>query len=341
MMKVATQKKALPRVLQQPVVMLRAVDYLTQKLRQFIRVVIAIVFYYAGFYRIWRCWKFRDRTSVCVLGLHRILQAGTETASHPALIVNRETFEALLEFLRANFAPLTLEEFVSGNIPGSGKPPCLITFDDGWMDNYYVAWPLLRQRRLPAVIFVSTGYINSGKMFWVERYRAANSGDHRLDELVERYKRMPSAEREELLRTQVVADEEVPKADALLDWSHVREMAKDGIEFGSHTHTHPLLSYEQPAVIEEELRFPRELLNQQIGKEPRAFAYPNGDWNILIRDAVKAAGYSCAFSTEPCWYTKQMNKFSIPRILLHEGNVTGMTGKFSPAVLSLALAGWA
>ena len=72
----------------------------------------------------------------------------------------------------------------------------------------------------------------------------------------------------------------------------------------------------------------------------RAFAYPNGNWDPRVRQAVIAAGYECAFTVRPGWHRRDADPFTMDRILLHEGNVTGRDGSFSPAMFHLTLTGW-
>ena len=81
------------------------------------------------------------------------------------------------------------------------------------------------------------------------------------------------------------------------------------------------------------------MLEQKLGKRVRGFAYPNGTWDERVRKMVKEAGYECAFVTERGWHRRGTDRFAIPRIMLHEGMVTGPSGKFSPALLSLRLSG--
>jgi peptidoglycan/xylan/chitin deacetylase (PgdA/CDA1 family) len=308
-------------------------------LRRLLHHCIAIGFYYCGFYRLWLRWH-RSRGFVCVLGLHRVLESGVVTVSHPAILLQKNTFASLLQFLEKDFAFVRLLDWLDQTTALTARAECIVTFDDGWADNYLMAWPMLRERRIPATIFLSTDYIDTNKMFWVERFRASRSEDPEVDNLIESYKRMPAAERELALQGKLTQTSELPSTDAMLTWSQVREMCKDGIEFGSHTHTHPLLSHEDQTTAEQEIVIPRDVLREQAGIRVRTFAYPNGDWNHAVRSAVERNGYECAFTTRSRWYRRGEDRFAIPRILLHEGNVTGFTGKFSESVLSLTLAGW-
>ena len=117
-------------------------------------------------------------------------------------------------------------------------------------------------------------------------------------------------------------------------------MEREGIEIEAHSVTHPLLIYEDDSTVRRELQVGKEILEQKLGKKIRAFAYPNGTWDVRVRDMVQQAGYECAFVVQRGWHRQGDDPFTIRRILLHEGNVTGPDGRFSPSVLSLRLSGW-
>jgi peptidoglycan/xylan/chitin deacetylase (PgdA/CDA1 family) len=140
-----------------------------------------------------------------------------------------------------------------------------LTFDDGWQDNYSQAWPLLRARNIPAAIFLSTEYIATNKIFWVEQLRAARPQDPNLDGLMEFYKHMPASQRDRELKRLFTDSPLVPAQDAMLTWHSVGEMSRDGIEFGAHTHTHPLLTYEDSVTVQRELELPLALMQEQVG----------------------------------------------------------------------------
>jgi peptidoglycan/xylan/chitin deacetylase (PgdA/CDA1 family) len=129
-------------------------------------------------------------------------------------------------------------------------------------------------------------------------------------------------------------------ADQMMTWEQVVEMSRNGVEFGGHTMTHPLLVYETDEAVEREVRECKQTVEEKLGRKVRGFAYPNGDWNDRVRRKVADAGYACAFTTERGWHRPGQDRFTIRRLLVHEGNVTGFTGKFSPAVFNLTLTGW-
>lgn len=109
---------------------------------------------------LWILMRVRLRGRAVVLMYHRVLPEPlfSETFSHPGIIVTPDTFARHLEVLRRYFHPLTLEEFQECIELGHPFPrgACLITFDDGWIDNHEHALPLLRERGIPAVVFTAT-----------------------------------------------------------------------------------------------------------------------------------------------------------------------------------------
>jgi hypothetical protein len=140
-------------------------------LRYHIKLLLAASLYYSGFLHIILLWRGRQRG--VVLLYHRVLPDTEHTASFSseAIIVSPATFERHLRLLRRHFTIVGTEEFREWLLNGREypRPPCLITFDDGWKDNLTHAHPLLKSNNLPAVIFLPIDYIGTGKPFWQER----------------------------------------------------------------------------------------------------------------------------------------------------------------------------
>jgi peptidoglycan/xylan/chitin deacetylase (PgdA/CDA1 family) len=280
------------------------------------------------------------------------------------MVLREATFASMLEFLKREFHVVPLQVFLLGTAAdhGDSKPWCLVSFDDGWGDNHSTAYPWLKKHAIPATVFLTTGMLETQGVFWVEqfvrawrdpstrqqiqsRFLKARPGAEQaadLEEIVEACKRMPAAERRRFLDALPLWAEPQAApyaADQMLTWDQVKEMSSNGIDFGSHTVTHPLLTYENDVAVQHELTASKQALEERLGKEVQAFAYPNGDWNDRVRKMVKDAGYQVAFTTQRGWYLAGQDPYAIPRIMLHEGNVTGLNGRFSRAMLSLRLSG--
>jgi len=126
----------------------------------------------------------------------------------------------------------------------------------------------------------------------------------------------------------------------MMTWDHVKEMSQCGIEFGAHTVNHPLLAYESKEVVWRELSESKKAIEEITGRPADSFAYPNGDWNAEVRQCVVEAGFSSALTVKRGWHGWKDDRYSIRRVFLHDGNVTGLGGTFSPAVLEWTMNGW-
>ncbi len=296
---------------------------------------------------------------LCVLGLHRVLDRAERlmTASEPSIIIAAENFPLMLEYLSRRFQFVSLSDFLSGWMVDNRKPMCLLTFDDGWRDNYDHAYPVLKAMGIPALIFLTTGQLESQSPFWVERLRAAcadaeilqrarlmvrpdvalDARNVTVEDLTEYLKRLPAENRNRIMRSLLGDSGTTNACDTMLDWAQVREMAANGIEFGGHTDTHPLLTYEDDDTIGRELRICKQKIEGAIGRTVLAFAYPNGDCDARVREHVRRVGFACGFTTQRGWYAPEEDVYSIPRVLLHDSNLVGRSNEFSASALAFTL----
>lgn len=127
--------------------------------------LLADAYYYSGLAHI------RNRGRVAILTYHRVVSDDMVRAEHiqPGMYVRTESFEAHAAYLRERFVVLPLASLLElWRTDGldSDKRYCVITFDDGWHDNYRYAFPVLKKYGLPATIFLATDYIGTSRWFW-------------------------------------------------------------------------------------------------------------------------------------------------------------------------------
>ena len=336
------------------------------RLRHAAHYMVAAGLYYSGILAL-RYWLRRRVThcpEIAVLGLHRILtsqQAGI-TCSEPGMIVMLPTFRKLLRMLKQQFHVLSLANFERGEIPCDGKPSCLLTFDDAWLDTFENAYPAVRDAGLQAAVFVPTGLIGSESIFWVERLSNLwrNCGkDHEalrsalgqelertpvasLEESIAALKRVPAVRRESVVRAVIArfADGRQPGADdRFMSWEQLLAMSPV-IEAASHTVSHVLLDFEDETTASKELVDSQATLQEKTGAPVRALAYPSGSFDERVRGWAADAGYQWAFTVRAGTYRVGDDPLTVPRALLQEGNITSPWGSFSPAMFHFRLTGW-
>lgn len=309
-----------------------------------------------------------SQNSVTIIGYHRVV-ADIEKAEENSiygLVVSKETFREHCRILKENFDVISLEkaaEFLE-NGKFSYFPKAVITFDDGYLDNYEEAFPILREFDLPATIFLPTTMIGKNdalshdKAFWLakmafekninleqiflnagfskEKARRSASVSDAL-ELSDRIVYLSTDQRDTIISEleNVLEISEYPKEYRLLSWEQVREMERNGINFGNHTATHPVLPLEDEKTFVTEIFESKDILEKELGKSAVSFAYPNGKYNKEVREQIVKAGYKVAVTTE-----KRTNKFgedlfALGRTCLCEESTRGVGGKYSPQVARL------
>jgi peptidoglycan/xylan/chitin deacetylase (PgdA/CDA1 family) len=326
------------------------------KLIHLARTTIVTVLYHLGILSL--CVRMMFRRRAVVLMYHRVLtpEACASTWSHPRIIVTRATFDRHLELLGRLFKLVTLEEYirrVEANEPFD-RPSCLITFDDGWLDTYTEAWPLLRKHDAPAVVFLPSDYIGTGLVFWQERTASSLSAIRARAEadktFADRARRVlsphglaaaldvPASDARDaiadLVRThktgsrteidamaQAIADLAGPRSqddgiDRFMDWNHVAEMARDGIAFGGHGARHFLLTSLTGAEATEDVQECWRALSARLPADRLTFSYPNGNWNREVSDAVRQAGFRMAFATMRV--KESRDRFAVRRLNIYE-----------------------
>jgi peptidoglycan/xylan/chitin deacetylase (PgdA/CDA1 family) len=216
-----------------------------------------------------------------------------------------ETLGRQLDHLTRTMHPVSLDEVAEAAARRRELPPraVLITFDDGHRSLLKEGLPLLRERGLPAVAFVIAGLLGTDQPFWwteVEALleRGGRAGRHAGLEpaaLVARLKTVPDAERLEVIDgLRRTARQPAPRTGQLR-LHELPALERAGVAVENHSLTHPCLPNCRDGKVHAEVLEAHRRLRQALGREPRAFAYPNGDWDERAERALREAGYALGF----------------------------------------------
>jgi len=298
---------------------------------------------------------------------HRVLPDG-RSCYDSEMVTPVALFESFLNWAHGRFRVVHIGELIrcASEPTKDKKPLCAITFDDGWRDNYTHALPLLQEYETPATVFLAVGMIGSQRRLWQERLHSCLetlAGDSVQREWVESFNRefswYPplskndfhfSCLRQMLLnRSSQEAEafvsrlEKLSLADAndvprsFLNWEEVSAMRKGGVQFGSHTSNHTLLTRASPEVAWNEIANSRMELENHLREPVSGFAYPWGKAARHVTQFVRDAGYSYAVTTKAGLFSGGEESFLLPRIAI-SGNVIGdPSGAFSPALAEFSV----
>ncbi len=336
-----------------------------QKIKKIIKMTLSYVLYYSGITGIMRK---KTAAQPRVLAYHSI-----DNISFKSLEIEQEThnFREQMPYLKTHHRILSLSDFLKYRTNGGQYPDnsVLITFDDGYRDNYLNAFPVLIKYNIPAVVFLTTEPIETDNPLFFDalRFGLMNTSRLKLDlqdiclrkyfldkknkthiagiirEIMNFSKKMDYASKTRLIRT--IYDRldlewaEGKNKKIYLSWDEIREMSKSNIEFGSHTVTHPQLSALSFEECKEELIKSKQVIEDRINKPVRALAYPfggNKDFNEMVEKAAQEAGYECAFSL--CSNNYKKGSYTIGRKMVDSHMSSGFDGLFYKPLFSADMA---
>lgn len=292
------------------------------------------------------------RRSLTVLNYHRIDEPARPgfDSFKPNVSASASEFARQMEYVSKWFRVISLADLVAWLDGRQELPPyaALITFDDGYLDNYTTAFPILQKYGLPALIFLTTGHIGTDKPFYWDlaaycfchttdtqllfpdgnlvRFSTQEEREEACRHWVESLKVIPESEKQRWVdRLADALDVSIPAGhfqSLMMNWDQVREMHRSGIDFGAHTVDHPILtrvSFEEAC---QQIRASKSRVEEEIDTEVLGFAYPNGqvvDVDPRIEQAVADSGIRAAFTLLPgptSLTEVRQNQYAIRRIFI-------------------------
>lgn len=271
--------------------------------------------------------RFFQRKRLIIVMYHRF------TLENEPFKCNINTFEKHLKYFNKYYNIISFDSYIQSLCCKSPLPnnPLIITFDDGYYDNYTIAYPLLKKHSAAATIFISTNFVNYNEWLWSNKLEyilwnskkpefsfQLGSSDylfsvedfsswHKSQLTIFNYLRELGSQRDSFLAElgsflRVDVPDQTTEDFQSLDWSHVKEMQQNGITIGSHTCSHPILSSINSQDLHKEIDGSKNEIETITGKKIDYFCYPNGqskDYNDEVVKLVEQAGYLAAVTTIP------------------------------------------
>jgi len=263
-----------------------------------------------------------------IINYHRIGNAAETPYDSGVFSCTADQLESQIEYIKQHCRIATLDEAVgiANGRAALSEPAILITFDDGYIDNYQLAFPILRRYGVQGVFFLPTAFVGTGRLPWwdviayiVKRSRKTkihinypepmifDSDRDGMENCVMRisnlYKQPSMNDGERFLEAlESACDSSRPLGDTdrcFLSFDEAREMQQGGMTFGSHTHTHELLARMPAERQREEISISKEILQSELRTDIDTLAYPVGLPHTFSQDTIRAlreTGYQAAFS---------------------------------------------
>lgn len=265
----------------------------------------------------------------CVLTFHG-LRPGLRPAEvgDSSLHLPVSTFRAICADLAARSTVMSLRQMAAMCRAGEALPhdAVAITFDDGYASNHDLAFPILKEFGLPATVFLTTGFVDGEDMLWFQRVDRAfqDRSSMELEQALAHLKQLPDAQmREEVAALEARAGLTAPEPQDLpaimrpLTWKQARAMRDSGlIEFGGHTHTHPILARCTEEAQRRQITQCRDRIQEELGERPTLFAFPNGgaeDYTETTTHLLAEAGFDTACTMISGHLTAESHPLELPR----------------------------
>lgn len=231
---------------------------------------------------------FRDK--IAVILYHRIGLPAYENDNLPP-----EEFEKQMHYLSTQgYKTISPGQYLSFLNREIELPLCsiLITFDDGSKNIMNYALPIMGKYNFKAAIFLNTAYIGKALYHSREKRKFYQSLE---DALIDG-----------------CSKDGIWLFD-YLNWQNIKSLAEDGMSFGSHGHSHLVLTELSPGKLQEELDMPRSVMERETGLLLEYFSYPWGTFNHRVKRHTKASGYKLAFAVT---HSHREDLFSLKRLLI-------------------------
>lgn len=285
------------------------------------------------------------RTGLYCFNYHRIGDPEACAYDREVFSCTARHFEEHVTLLKDRFELVNLERlrFHLNRGTPPDRPLALITFDDGYIDNYLYAFPVLRKLKATAFFFLPTSFIGTDRIPWWDevawvlrrarrqRVRLSTFSEAlslapadvekticRVLRLVKKNRLIPFERQIEELRQACGNDTPCPQEALFLNWDQARAMHAAGMDIGSHTHSHCVLSLLSGPEQQKELEVSKDILDSQLRTTVTSVAYPEGNKWAYTDETFQVArrlGYEMGFNymgqTNPF---PPVNRFEIDRL---------------------------
>lgn len=330
-----------------------------ERARQAAKLTLATSLQYSGAMSLIRARRLQNRA--VILMYHRIIPESEARFDYAptGMVVTTPVFDMHMRHLARTHKTVTMPELVTLLDSGEAqdRPLAAVTFDDGWLDNYTNAFPLLQRHQVPATIFIASNFIDDKEYYWLERMKLVLAHAHRV--LVT--ESIPLGQRDALKKAlaalnvtdlagslhprlgmfltsqarnvqslgltdrcsylekieQIASLAALPDTRYFMNWNEIRTLRDEGITIGAHTTTHTELTSVDASHLQDEIGIGKARLEEELQQTVDHFAYPYGKHNKDIQAAIAANGFSSACTTVNGLVNRDTGRLLLNRVNMH------------------------
>jgi len=307
---------------------------------------------------------------VLILSYHRVVSDFSEEAKRSlhTLNIEQKTFRRHLEVLQESHDVVSLDDALSvlQGTRQAARDVAVVTFDDGYRDVYTHGFPVMRDLRIPGVVYVPSGFIGTDRRLGHDRLFAAlrrmtergiapmavgvgNPGERwlidafdgnarpqkALERLIARHPTPGLFRLADVLEDRLgLGTARSPECELPMSWEMLREMDAHGIITGAHSVEHTVLTHQRLDEARREIAQCKAAIEKGTRKPVRPFADCNGFFSAGVAEALKAEGFVSAVTTEDMPNAPGVDPFALKRKVLWEASSAGMLGFYSKPLIA-------
>jgi peptidoglycan/xylan/chitin deacetylase (PgdA/CDA1 family) len=340
-------------------------------IKYFMRMLFGGLFFYVGIFHIVRFFYNVCGKRITIVTYHRITDRRISEieASLPFLFTSQKVFEKQLKFIKRYYKVITLKELnqcVNNNRLAWNS--LIITFDDGYEDNFRNAYKTLSKMNLPATFFIAVDKIGNKMVnpYWWDRLYYYLKEIQKKDgeglneevntdfsDMIVKFKNNPSdlfarmnkeetGNIERLLdrieEKYQISNDKLVQENTMLNWEQISEMSQN-CDFGSHSCSHRNLLKLGDDQKYHEIVGSKVMIEKFMNKKIQVFSCPTGHMDEEIEKFLKKGGYEFALTTKP-GINRVNGRYHLKRINVWEGTSLSLNGKFAKGYFSFKMMGF-
>lgn len=312
-----------------------------RSIQKHIKLFMNIILFNSGYYDYIYSKRKNKGIDLVILTYHSIIK---DKVKHAGLEVSETNFVKQIEFLKNHFDIIDIDTGINLLNNNNYKNKLIITFDDGYRNNYSTALPILIKNNIPATIFLTTDPIIKHSLLWGNDLDLAISESNCTNIIIDKLGQIDlSTDEQKIGATKVIKKHlkclSKPEIEYTIDNIHnqlkiitrdytdqryemllvdeIIDMSNKNITFGNHTCTHPIVSNISNREFQNELSNSTDNIKEWTGNDIHYFAYPNGlkdDFTEESKNILKTSNYKAAFTLIRGTNNSQNDMYELKRI---------------------------